>query len=184
MLLNYDSLSTYVFVATAIIVTGLFTYSFYNIITTVHSTSNTIVYKEVGVQTESLVNTLPNLDSINELPESTYSVLQPTILHKIDTGVQTQTNSLWSMFKEWMFELFSMNSSDIGRTPTVVRVENWMENLESSQVLSSPTMNNVVSENIQNMVNTYDITDYSVYQNTLSQPNALFSHIVEDGIHK
>lgn len=73
MLLNNDLL----FVVGSFIVGGIFTYSFYNnIFTTVN-------------KGESLVNTIPNIDSIN-LAESAYPVLQPNVLHKIDVGVQTE----------------------------------------------------------------------------------------------
>jgi hypothetical protein len=150
MVLNNDLL----FVVGSFIVGGIFTYSFYNYI--LFTTIN---------KGESLVNTLPNLDSINELPESTLPVMQPNILHKIDVGVQTSniqveavqpgnlhidvgvqtsSNSLFSMFKDWLMELFSIRSSQIP-TPAEVRIENWLDNLDSSQVVSTPTANSVVS---------------------------------------
>lgn len=153
MLLNNDLL----FVAGSFIVGSIFTYSIYNyIFTTVNNG-------------ESLVNTLPNFDSINELPESTLPVMQPNILHKIDVGVQTSniqveavpvavqpgnlyidvgvqtsSNSLFSKFKDWLLELISIRSSQIP-TPAEVRIENWLDNLDSSQVVSTPTANSIVS---------------------------------------
>ena len=40
-------------------------------------------------KSESLVNTIPNIDSMN-LAESSYPILQPNVLHRIDVGVQTE----------------------------------------------------------------------------------------------
>lgn len=146
MFFNYDSMP---FVVTAVIVGGLFTYSFYNIFT-INSTP-TVISKTVGVQTESLVNPVqPSIDSISELPETIYPVLQPTILPDklhVDVGVQTSTKSLWNLFKEWLNEVLSINSSDIGVTPTEVRVENWIGNLDSTQLVSTNSMNSVISNN-------------------------------------
>jgi hypothetical protein len=145
MFFNYDSMPL---VVTTIIIGGMFTYSIYSIFTI----STTVpTFKEVGVQTESLVNTFqPNLDSISELPETVYPVLQPTILPDnlhVDVGVQTSTKSLYTMFKEWLRELFSINSSDLVRTPTDVRVENWIGNLDNTQVVSQDVIGSVVSNN-------------------------------------
>lgn len=145
MLFNNDS----VFVLGAVVVLGIFTYTFYNnIMGPTTTVTDTPIYKEVGVQTESLVNTMaaqqPNIDSMN-LAESAYPVLQPNNLHLIDVGVQTPANSIFSLFKDWLMELFSISSSQIP-TPAEVRIENWLDNLNSSQVVSTPTMNSVVSE--------------------------------------
>jgi hypothetical protein len=76
----------------------------------------------------------------------------PYKLH-IEAGVQTSDTSLWNMFKGWVYELFSVNSSDLGKTPTNVRVENWIGKLDSTQVVSSPTKDSVVSHfNLQDSV--------------------------------
>lgn len=155
MLFNFDSVP---FVVTSVIIGGLFSYSIINIFTT----STTLpTYNEVGVQAESLVNTIqPNIDSISELPETIYPCIQPNVLPDnihVDAGVQTSTKSLYTMFKEWLNELFSINSSDIGKTPTDVRVENWIDNLNTTQLVSTPTMNSVVSNNqLPNLVNVGD----------------------------
>jgi hypothetical protein len=68
-LVNNDSM---IVVIAVIVVGGLFTYTFYNIFTTI---AGVPTYNEVAVQTESLVNIKPSIDSISELPESTYPVL-------------------------------------------------------------------------------------------------------------
>jgi hypothetical protein len=144
MLFNYDSTP---FFFTAVIVTGLFAYSFYNIFSTGITT-----YKEVGVQTDSIFRNLPAVDSISELPETTYPVLEPNILPDnlhLDTGVQTLNNSLWSLFKDWLLEKYSIISGSIVRTPTEVRV--GIDKLDSTQVVSSPSMNSVVSNKIYDL---------------------------------
>jgi hypothetical protein len=162
MLLNNDLL----FVVGSFIVGGIFTYSFYNnIFTTVN-------------KGESLVNTIPNIDSIN-LAESAYPVLQPNVLHKIDVGVQTEatvqvadasvqaTNTyvntgiqtearMWyETVKNWIMELLSMRDSELqGITPTEVRVENWINNLDNTQLVSQNSMNSVISNTpINNLIN-------------------------------
>lgn len=123
MFFNYDSVVFSGFVGTGLFVGGLFTYSFYNLITTIN-------------KAESLVNTIPNLDSIN-LAESAYPILQPNVLHKIDVGVQTdatiqvadasvqatninvntgiQTSArIWyETVKNWITELLSIRSSEL-----------------------------------------------------------------------
>jgi hypothetical protein len=114
MFLNNDLL----LVVGSIIVGGVFTYTFYN---NIFSTYNS----------ESLVNTTSSLDSIGpqatELSESTYTSIQPNnalAIHQmeanvqthnlhVDVGVQTESASLWSMFKNWLRKVFSVNSSDV-----------------------------------------------------------------------
>jgi hypothetical protein len=153
MLFNNDSM----FIVTTVIVGGLFSYSFYNFFTITHNTPNTIVYNEVGIQTKSLIHTAPNIDTISELPETSYPVLEPNILHNklyVETEVQTSYTSLWSMFKDWVKEVLNINSSDLGHTPTNIRVVNWVDNLDSTQIISSPTMNSVISA--QNLVEIND----------------------------
>ncbi len=165
MLFNYDSMPSYGLVVTAILVGGLFTYTFYNIFTTTQSIQGK----------DSLINTTAQqiiLDSINELPESNYPILESNNLHKIDVGVQTsdihvagvadagvqatnihvntgiQTSArMWyETVKNWITELLSINSSEIqGVTPTEVRVETWLDNLNTIQNTPSVDVNSVVS---------------------------------------
>jgi len=201
MLLNNDLL----FIVGSVIVGGIFTYTLYNNIFTTYNS-------------KSLVNTLPNLDSINELPESSFPILQSNNLHKIDAGVQTcNTNveigvqadniqvdvgvqtpikSLWSTFKDWIQEIFSMNSSDV-QTPTIIRVENWRDNLDSTQTVSTNTINSVVSRsNSNNLLETgesvsnlqspvedpdiiYHITDPTMLVNILREPGVEMENILE-----
>jgi len=55
------------------------------------------------------------------------------------------------MFKEWFKELFNKNISDFCKTP----IEKWMAKWDSSQVVSSPSINNVVSY-FPNLVEVHD----------------------------
>jgi hypothetical protein len=155
MFFNYDSMPL---VVTTAIIGGLFSYSIYSIFTT---STNTVISQTVVGQAESLVNTVqPNIDSISELPETIYPCIQPNVLPDnlhVDVGVQTSTKSLYTMFKEWLRELFSIHSSDIGSTPTEVRVENWIGHLDSTQLVSTNDINSVVSNNqLPNLVNIGD----------------------------
>ena len=175
MFFNYDSLAQLPVVVVGIGVLSLFAYTSYNIFTT--ATHNN----------ESLVNTVPNLDSINELPESTYPILEANNLHKIDVGlqtdvqvvapveiqaqvqtevsqqaanlyldasVQTSNTTFWRMFKDWILEKISINSSSI-QTPTNIRVENWMDGLDSTQNVSTNSINSIISK--VNSVTTNDL---------------------------
>lgn len=193
MLLNNES---GMIVVAIIVVGGLFTYTFYNIFTTAI---------EAG-HNDSLVNTIPNLDTITDLPESSYPLLESNNLHQIDVGVQTSNinvetsiqtanilvdtsvqtsrNSLFNMFKEWLRNVYSVNSSDLGKTPTDVRVENWLDNLWASQEVSSNTINSVVSKS-QDLVGRsvseigesnilYNITDPTMFVNILREPGVEF----------
>jgi hypothetical protein len=46
-------------------------------------------------------------------------------------------------------------------------------------------MNSVVLEsNLEELISIYDINDHSSYGNAISQPDALFSHIIVDSIHQ
>ena len=137
MFFNNDS----IVVVSAILVLGVFTYTYYNnIFTTVHNTSNTIVYKEVGVQTESLVNT--------ELPEST--CIQPNVLpDKIYVDAEVQTKSLWELFNEWLNEFHSTNGSESVSTSSNSKVESWLNNLDHP------------SQNIPSHTNTQEIAKVS-----------------------
>ena len=158
MFFNNDLL----FVVGSVIVGGIFTYTFYN---NIFTTNNS----------ESLVNTLPNIDSMN-LAESTYPVTQPNLLHKIDVGVQTEANvqvadasvqaantyvnagmqtsaRMWyETIKNWIMEILSMRSSEFQpNTPTEVRVEDWLNNLENTQLVSQNSMNSVISNTPNNV---------------------------------
>jgi len=55
------------------------------------------------------------------------------------------------MFKEWFKILFYKNISDFCNTPT----EKWMDKGDPSQVVSSPTINSVVSY-LPNLVEVHD----------------------------
>nr|AQU12788.1 hypothetical protein [Thelephora ganbajun] len=103
-------------IVTAVIVFGMFTYSFYNnIFTTVH-------------KSDSLVNTLPKLDSnvqLDILPSHGY----------VDAAVQTESKSLWQNFKDWLRDVFSVNTSEVG-TFGHDAVDNWRNNLDSIQSVS------------------------------------------------
>lgn len=176
MFFNYDSMPPLGAVVTTIIIGGLFSYSIYSIFTI----SSIPTYNEVGIQTESLVNTIqPSIDSISELPETNYPCIQPNVLpDNLHVEVGIQTKSLYTMFKEWLRETFSINSSDLGATPTNVRVENWIGNLDNTQVVSQDEIGSVVSNNqLPNLLNvgesvsnigidvpavdTNDVVDYS-----------------------
>jgi hypothetical protein len=177
MFFNNDS----IVVVSAILVLGVFTYTFYNnIFTTVQNTSNTVEYKEVGVQTESLVNTAPSTEPISELSESTNSFL-------------------WDLFQVWLKKLYGINGSDIVRKPTDLKVVNWLYNLNPSQsipssnIISSSSESNIVevsdliydnSESVLELVSLYDIMDYTHYGQAISQPNAIFDHIIVNNIHQ
>jgi len=171
MFFNYDSMAqmpTYGLVVTSIFVAGLFTYSFYNIFTT-NANMN-----------ESLVNTLPNVDTIAELPESTFPVLEPNNIHQVDVGVQTSNipveasvqatnipvdigvqttpNSLFSLFKDWLMEIFSVKSSQIP-TPAEVRISNWLDNLSPIQHTPSVDVNSVVSVDVNSVVSVSNLQE-------------------------
>jgi hypothetical protein len=163
MFINNDSMV----IVSAIIVLSVFTYTFYNNIFT------TVQYKEVGVQTESLVNTLPNIDSIPELPENSYPSIEPNILHHVDTGVQTSDKALASLFKDWAYKI----SIDL-------RVGDWINNLDTSQ--NSPSQDVISGEsesNLQELVEVsdlmYDITNHTDFVNMLREPGVEFTALTE-----
>jgi hypothetical protein len=52
------------------------------------------------------------------------------------------------MFNSWIKELFDISSSDLGKTPTNVRVENWMENLNTT---TQHTPSNVVISQVTHL---------------------------------
>jgi len=181
-------------VVSTILILGVFSYTLYNKYTI---QSNTSVHKEVGVQTDSLSNTNLYKDSISKLPETTNPVLEPNILPnglhveagvqvsdrlQVEAGIQTSSNPLYKMFKEWAKDLFSLNTSDFSKSQTSSddRVKDWMANLDSSQI--TPPVESVVSEsNFQELTFVYDIIDYPGYVNAISRPDALFRHFVVDG---
>jgi hypothetical protein len=131
MFLNNDLL----IVVGSIIIGSVFTYTFYN---NIFTTNNS----------ESLVNTIPSLDSINELPVAT--------INHVNVGIQTESNSLWSLFKDRLRDVFSVNSSDVGSFGHN-KVNNWINNLNPTQSLPSP---NVISQasitNLDTLVNVSD----------------------------
>src|SRR6267143_1077196 len=104
-------------IVAAIIVGGIFTYTLYNNIwSTNTNTPSNLIYKEVGVQTDSLINTQLSMDSISEFPESTYPCIQPNILpdkFHVEAEVQTSYNSLWELFKDWVWEKYNVLSGSI-----------------------------------------------------------------------
>jgi len=129
-------------IVTAVIVLGIFTYSFYNnVFNTVHNTSNTIVNKEVEVQTDSLNNTNINLDTISELPTTTTPNIESSPFF-VEAGVQTSNNSLWSLFKDWICEKYA----GLSGTATDSGVENVTNNLNTSQSTLSQNVKSVESE--------------------------------------
>ena len=186
MFFNNDS----IVVVSAILVLGVFTYTFYNnIFTTVHNTSNTIVYKEVGVQTESLVNTVP--------------CIKPNISpDRFHVDAEVQTKSLWELIKEFLNEFLGINGSDLVSSSTDDKVENWLKNLDPSQNIpandvisgsSNSNLQNLVEvsdlicenseSNVQGLSTFYDIMDSSHYGQVISHPNAIFDHIEVNSIH-
>jgi len=176
-------------IVAAIIVGGIFTYTLYNNIwSTNTNTPSNLIYKEVGVQTDSLINTQLSMDSISEFPESTYPCIQPNILpdkFHVEAEVQTSYNSLWELFKDWVWEKYNVLSGSIARTPTEVKVVKWLDNLDPSQSTPSVDVNSVVSEShLQQLVSVYDINDYVGYCNVICQPNAFFNHMVVDSVHQ
>ena len=183
MLFNNDLL----IVVGSIIVGSIFTYSFYNNIFSTNS--------------ESLVNTTitqtSTFDSISELPVTT--------INHVNIGIQTESTSLWSLFKDWLREVFSVNCSDVGSFGQN-KVSNWINNLESTQSLPSQ---NVISQasvtNLDTLVNVddsasnvtaissvepvipvipYDINDVETYNNLLALQNINFSSALIDGVQQ
>jgi len=155
MSFNYDLL----IVVGSIIVGGVFTYTFYNnIFTTNHS--------------ESLVNTTTQtstLDSISQLP------VVP--VNHVDIGIQTESKSLWSLFKDWLREVFSANSSDYGSFGNN-RVNNWIDNLSTIQVTpSQASLQNI------NVINQASVTNLDTLVNASdSASNILATSSVEIAI--
>lgn len=114
MLFNYDSMPI---VVVSAIVGGVLTHTFLNIWN--YPTTNSL--------NESLVDTVPHLDSnikVEKLPTHGY----------VDAAVQTDSKSLWQNFKDWLRDVFSANSSEIG-TFGHDGVEKWKNNLDSVQSL-------------------------------------------------
>jgi hypothetical protein len=108
----------------------------------INNTSNTVVCHDVGVQTEDLVNTEDNLDPINEDPQHETPVEDQQPIH-VDAGAQTSIRSQFSEFKGWLMGLLGLDNSEIV-TPTDVKVEEWLENLDSSQ--SNPSIDDISDE--------------------------------------
>src|ERR1700748_431227 len=117
-------------IVTSVIVLGIFTYSFYNnIFNTVHNTSNTNI----------------NLDSTSELAKTTSPSID-SLPNPVEAGVQTSDKSLWNLFKDWIWEKYAGLSESIFRTPTDSRVENSIENLNTTQSTLSQDVISVDSD--------------------------------------
>jgi hypothetical protein len=94
-------------IASAVVVLGIFTYTFYNnIFNTIHNSSNTN----------------NKLDSLSELPETSSPCID-SLQNRlpIEEAVQTSDNSLWSLFKDWLWEKNAGLSNFLFRTPTDIR---------------------------------------------------------------
>jgi len=150
MLFNNDLL----FVVGSIIVGGLFTYTFYN---NIFTTNNN----------DSLVNTLPNIDSVNTVisenttpipvPNPTpLPILGPNNPNYVDVGVQTNVpGSLWGTIKQWFLDILSVRDSEFSSIG-INKVENWKTNLDfiqsvdlhNSESLLSPQSNNTYLEKL------------------------------------
>lgn len=126
MLFNYD---LFEIVAVGFVISGLL------IVT---------MYKSSPINTESLVNTISPLDSVNTvISENTtpIPVPDPTPLpilgHNnpkyVDVGIQTDApGSLWKTIKQWFLDVYSMRSSELSSMGQN-KVENWKTNLDSIQ---------------------------------------------------
>jgi len=206
MFFNYDSIP---FLITGIIVSGLFSYSFYNIFIT---------------NNESLINTLPDqlspVSTPNTLAENTIPIpvmdptalpiMEPSNLQYVNVGVQTDVTSIWGIIKNWFLNAFSIRSSELGSLGQY-NVNRWRNNLDSIQsvslndsetsltsVISNSTVKNlifpddsasnineVISEsNLQEVASIYQINDFDTYNALISVPKAQFSHIIVDGVHQ
>jgi hypothetical protein len=138
MLLNYGSfdvnhISTYGFVVTALIVTGLFTYSFYNIFNSTQALGNESLVNTSTVLTPSALaeNTIPI-----PVPDPTpLPVLEPGNLQYVNVGVQTDVTSIWGTIKTWFVNAFSMRSSELSSLGPN-NVNRWINNLDSVQSVS------------------------------------------------
>ena len=131
MFFNYDSIP---FLITGIIVSGLFSYSFYNIFIT---------------NNESLINTLPDqlspVSTPNTLAENTIPIpvmdptalpiMEPSNLQYVNVGVQTDVTSIWGIIKNWFLNAFSIRSSELGSLGQY-NVNRWRNNLDSIQSVS------------------------------------------------
>lgn len=104
---------------------------------------------------ESLVNTLPKLESnvqLDNLPKHGY----------VDAAVQTESKSLWQNFKDWLRDVFSVNSSDVG-TFGHDKVDNWRNNINSTQSVdiqdSESSLTNIKFGNTSDLQNLVDTND-------------------------
>lgn len=126
---------------------------------TVSSTSEAVVQtshltSEAGVQTVSLTsdaavltNSLPNyisaIDSITEIQDIDFPIMDPTVIvqpnhytvHEV--GIQTTNSSLHHLFLRWFQEQFSLSSSEMDTMFQEVRVQDWVDNLEGAAPVSS-----------------------------------------------
>lgn len=131
MLFNYDSYEIVGALGFFIIVHGIFAY------TMIHNSSN-VGTALTPITNESLVNTTPTLESISQLRTTQLNnfTVEPTnltdVADYVDVGVQTESKSLWTTFKDWLRDVFSVNSSDVGSFGHD-GVENWRGKLKSDQ---------------------------------------------------
>lgn len=152
MFFNTDSINQIPFVVAAVIVVGgLFTYTCYNVCFSTHTVAgmnkslvDTIPnYVEAGVQTSN-INVEAGVQAVNTNLLDTG--VQASNLY-VNTGMQTSARIWYQTVKNWIMEILSINSSEFqGDTPTEVRVENWLDNLESTQLISTNSAQSVVSQ--------------------------------------
>jgi len=166
MLFNNDSM--FVVGSLIFIGVGLFTSYNYYIFTT-----------NAGMH-ESLVNTnsLPNLDTsiqVDNLPSHGY----------VDAAVQTESKSLWQSFKDWLRDVFSVNSSDVGSFGHD-GVDNWRNNLDSVQSVSlhnseSPLTSVASNSSLHQLVVPDDsISNISTVTDIVTAAAINYPHIITD----
>ncbi len=104
-------------------------------IQTVHCTTSAM--HDVGVLTNSLPYYISAIYSIAELPNINFPVMDPTIIiqppiytiHEV--GVQTSSAELHNLFLTWFRQRFSLSSTEMDTIFHEVRVEEWVENIET-----------------------------------------------------
>jgi hypothetical protein len=92
----------------------------------------------------------------------------------VNTGVQTSTRMWYETIKNWITELLNVNSSELNiSTPTDVRVEEWVDRVNSTATELTP-------------LNFYDINSHympmAIYDILISNQNTLFSQAIIDGV--
>lgn len=84
--------------------------------------------------------------------------------------MQTSVRMWYETVKNWVTELLSMRSSELqGLTPTEVRVENWINNLDNTQLVSQNSINSVISNKIVEPVS--NVGDNILLEYAQSQTN-------------